>query len=468
MIFLRAAFLISLLNFNNNHLFDFKFFQWRSFALILFIWLVAELVNKRKTTKKEILMLLGISGFYRFFLLYLNPNFHNGSFYSPPDSKVYESLAKSLFTCFEYARVCGEMPYFKRPPFYSTVLSVFTLGGNIGATLLIILQILLTISIFYMLWLQLEEIISSWVNIFPIIFVCIAPVAWTFSRLVLSDVWGVWFVTLAWFLSSRKQIEQYRESPIWIALLLFSLLLQIQYFAGVFLFYIKTYFFSSKGNKRRKFIINILLITLTIFLWGSRSTNYYGTWDFNPYTGCYLEKNIMEASEAKIQNKSIYEIRNSGATYALLNDESIANQSREPHVCKLFMKILPEYIEKNLSVVLSHFSEFIFGIIYDINSCQYEEVNCESGYWLWLNLISSNYIALLGAIFILLKKDLFYFSDMLIYISLLACVTILVGVDIPRMRILFEPYFYFLFGYSIQSLFIKSSKIKKLSKFLDS
>ena len=97
-----------------------------------------------------------------------------------------------------------------------------------------------------------------------------------------------------------------------------------------------------------------------------------------------------------------------------------------------------------------------------------EEVNCESGYWLWLNMISSNYIALLGAIFILLKKDLFYLSDMLVYISLLAFVTILVGVDVPRMRILFEPYFYFLFGYSIQSLFIKSSKIKKLSQFLDS
>ena len=147
---------------------------------------------------------------------------------------------------------------------------------------------------------------------------------------------------------------------------MFSLLLQIHYFAGVFLFYIKTYFFSSKDNKRRKFIINILLITLTIFLWGSRSTNYYGTWDFNPYVGCYLEKNIMEATEAKIQNKSIYEIRNSGATYALLNDESIPNQSREPYVCKLFIKILPDYIEKNLSVVLSHFSEFIFGITHDI------------------------------------------------------------------------------------------------------
>ena len=66
------------------------------------------------------------------------------------------------------------------------------------------------------------------------------------------------------------------------------------------------------------------------------------------------------------------------------------------------------------------------------------------------------------------KKDLFYLSDMLVYISLLAFVTILVGVDVPRMRILFEPYFYFLFGYSIQSLFIKSSKIKKLSQFLDS
>ena len=147
----------------------------------------------------------------------------------------------------------------------------------------------------------------------------------------------------------------------------------------------------------------------------------------------------MEATEAKIQNKSIYEIRNSGATYALLNDESIPNQSREPYVCKLFIKILPDYIEKNLSVVLSHFSEFIFGITHDINTCQYEEVNCESGYWLWLNMISSNYIALLGAILILLKKDLFYLSDMLVYISLLAFVTILVGVDVPRMRILFEP-----------------------------
>ena len=453
MTYLRVLFILSLITFNYNSLLDISVLNWKFFLFLLSAWILIEYLIDKPFRKKDILTVLGIAGFYRLTLLYFNSHPTSESFYAAPDSGIYRRLAKSLYDCFEYSMYCGEQPYFKRPPAYSAILSIFTFGGNLAPLLLIILQTLLIISIFYIVWVQLEKNYSNKYNFIPIIFACIAPVTWVFARIVLSDIWGVFFVTLAWYLSSKEQVKKYRNSPIWLILLILSLLLQLQYFSGVFLFYFKSIVKENNKEFRLKTILNILLVLLIVFLWGNRATNYYGAWDFNPYIGCYIEKNIIEASEAKKYGMSIHEIRDIGKTYLLLEDDSIANQSIEPEVCESFLRILPKYLIDNISYVSDHYTEFIRNIFLDINTCQYKKINCESGYWLWLNTVSTTILFMAGLAVMVFKKNFDYYFDFLIYLFLFLFITIFVGVDAPRMRILFEPYFFFIFGLAIQKVF---------------
>ncbi len=92
--------------------------------------------------------------------------------------------------------------------------------------------------------------------------------------------------------------------------------------------------------------------------------NYVGYWDFNPISGCYLEKNIIESTEAFKLGTNITEIRNSGHTYKLLKDSTIENQTSTPEVCKKFLDIIPTYYFRNMDTLSYYCRSYCNGFIY--------------------------------------------------------------------------------------------------------
>ena len=115
-----------------------------------------------------------------------------------------------------------------------------------------------------------------------------------------------------------------------------------------------------------------------MFAWGERNKNYVGYWDFNPTTGCYLEKNLIESTEAFKLGTTKTEIRDSGHTYKLLEDGTNKNQTTTPEVCKKFLDIIPNYYFENTSYIFSTYKVFINNFASPTQACQYKSIICES------------------------------------------------------------------------------------------
>ena len=148
--------------------------------------------------------------------------------------------------------------------------------------------------------------------------------------------------------------------------------------------------------------------------YSERNKEHVGYWDFNPISGCYLEKNIIESTEAFKLGTNITEIRNSGHTYKLLNDPTIKNQTTTPEVCKKFLDIIPAYYFENTSYIFSTYKVFINNFSSPTQACQYKSIVCESGYWFWIIGTISNYIFGISLLVLFIKKKT-YIYDISVY-----------------------------------------------------
>lgn len=430
------------------------FFSWKTYGFLIFIWFLIEIkisnFNKENKLYFATFMFIGI---LKMSLALYNNNFSDNIFFSPPDSEIYKSLADGLFRCFQYSSnlnlFCEGDPYFKRGPSYSILLSIFTLGGNISVIPFIIIQIFLSAVTFKLIINEIQKVKIPFAIATVFILYSINPLIYSFSRVVLMETVGSFLLVLA-FTLSRKGGQVRGSTIIWLSLLIVSLYMNLQFFAGVFLFYLKSLLFKNETNKNA--FITTLVLLLLIFAWGERNKDYIGYWDFNPKTGCYLEKNIIESTEAFKQNTNIHEIRDSGHTYKLLNDSSIINQTDSPEVCKKFLKIIPSYYFENTSYIFSTYKVFLSNFASPTQPCQYKSIICESGYWFWLVGKISNYIFALSLFIVFLKKRN-YIYDIFVYSLILFLITALVTVDSPRMKVIFLPLYFLVIGIGLSEIF---------------
>ena len=453
LIILRFLILLTLFSQSYSDL-KIYFFSWKTYGFLIFIWFLIEIkilnLNKENNLYFTTFVFIGI---LKMTLALYNNNFSDIIFFSPPDSEIYKSLANGLFRCFKYSSnlnlFCEGEPYFKRGPSYSILLSIFTLGGNISVIPFIIIQIFISAVTFKLIINEIQKIKIPF-GIAAVFILCsINPLIYSFSRVVLMETFGSFLLVLAYTLS-RKGSQIRGSTIIWLSLLIVSLFMNLQFFAGVILFYLKSLLFKNETNKNA--FITMLILFFLIFAWGERNKEYIGYWDFNPKTGCYLEKNIIESTEAFKLNTNISEIRNSGHTYKLLNDSRIKNQTDSPEVCKKFLKIIPSYYFENSSYIFSTYKVFLSNFASPTQPCQYESIICERGYWFWLVGKISNYIFALSLFIVFLKKRN-YIYDIFIYSLVLFLITVLVTVDSPRMKVIFLPLYYLVIGIGLSEIF---------------
>ena len=258
------------------------------------------------------------------------------------------------------------------------------------------------------------------------------------------------FLIVLSFTLSRKDKRVRGSLFIWLILLILSLFMNLQFFVGVFLFYLKNIY--QKNENFKNVLITLVVLIFFVFAWGERNKNYIGYWDFNPLSGCYLEKNIIESTEAFKLGTNITEIRNSGHTYKLLKDTTIKNQTSTPEVCKKFLDIIPTYYFENTSYIFSTYKVFINNFASPTQACQYKSIICESGYWFWIIGTISNYIFGISLLVLFIRKKT-YIYDISVYGAILLLIMTLVTVDSPRMRVVFQPIYFLVIGVGLSQIF---------------
>ena len=191
-------------------------------------------------------------------------------------------------------------------------------------------------------------------------------------------------------------------------------------------------------------LVTLVVLIFFVFAWGERNENYIGYWDFNPISGCYLEKNIIESTEAFKLGTTITEIRESGHTYKLLGDATIKNQATTPEVCKKFLDIIPNYYFENTSYIFSTYKVFINNFSSPTQACQYKSIICEKrilvlDYW---NNIKLHFWYIITHF---IYKEKTYIYDIAVYGVIFLLIIALVTVDSPRMRV-FQPIYFLVIG----------------------
>ena len=430
--------------------------NWKVYFILLIVWFLVEIKIFYLNEKQYYFETFIFIGVIKVLLVLINSEFQDYAFYSPPDSQTYKSLAENIFECKKYSLnldvLCIGEPYFKRGPTFAFVLTIFTLGGNLHASIFVLLQVLICALTFNLI---LNEILRYRFTIaIPIVFIMISinPLIWSFSRLILMETLGSFLIVFSLVYSKNEKLN-FKNNNIWLLNLLLSLFLNIHFFAVVFFFYLR--YFLFKKNNFKFILMNFFIISIVIFVWGLRSFQTTESWDFNPYTGCYLEKNIIESTEAQKAGVSIYEIRNSGVTYKLLEDKNIVNQDKSPETCGEFLSILPNYYLENFNEITKNYKNYFFKLFRNEQPCQYTEILCEKGYWFWLIGLSSKLLFIFSLLIsiIFARKKIIY--DILAYLGLLILVTVLVTADAPRMRVIFEPFFYLIIGNGLSYVFEK-------------
>ena len=93
--FMFRIFIISFLFFQNINILQFKI-NWKLYLLIIFFWLSVEIFLKDKVKNSLYFETFLFVGLLKFAFVLINTNYQEFAFLSPPDSKVYESLANNL------------------------------------------------------------------------------------------------------------------------------------------------------------------------------------------------------------------------------------------------------------------------------------------------------------------------------------------------------------------------------------
>ena len=453
LILIRFSILLTLISQSYG---DFKldYFDWRVYGFLVFIWFLIEIkiLNLGRDSNLYFTTFV-IVGVLKMVLALIDNNFSDEIFYSPPDSEIYKALADGLYRCFEYSRnlnlFCEGEPYLKRGPGFPILLSLLTLGGNISVIPFIFIQVILCATTFKLIIDEIQKNNISFGVAAVFILCSINPLIQSFSRVVLMETIGSFLIVLS-FTLSRKDKRVRGSLFIWLILLVLSLFMNLQFFVGVFLFYLKNIY--QKNENFKNVLITLVVLIFFVFAWGERNKNYVGYWDFNPISGCYLEKNIIESTEAFKLGTNITEIRNSGHTYKLLKDSTIENQTSTPEVCKKFLDIIPTYYFENTSYIFSTYKIFLNNFASPTQACQYKSIVCENGYWFWIIGTISNYIFGISLLVLFIRKKT-YIYDISVYGAILLLIITLVTVDSPRMRVVFQPIYFLVIGVGLSQIF---------------
>ena len=456
--------ILTFLFFQNINFLQFKI-NWKLYLLIVFLWFSLEIFLKDKVKNSLFFETFLFVGLLKFIFVLISTNYQEFAFLSPPDSKVYKSLADNLFRCGQYSnsldQFCNGDIYYKRGPTYSIFLSIFSLGGNIHIGFTVLVQIVLCSLTFSMVLKMIRSDHKNFTTQIVFILICLNPLPWTFSRLALSETLGSFLIVFSIYLVDYKGLNS-KLNLIWLTNIILALFLSIQYFLAVGLIYLKNFLFRK--NKLKFLFINVLLISVSIFFWGYRNSTSVGEWDFNPATGCYLEKNIIEAIEARKLNLSIYEIREQGITYQLLKGVDIQNQNNSPYVCKKFLELLPNYYLENFEMILDNYKFFLTKFFSPEQACQYEDILCEKGYWFWVIGTVTKFGFGLSLMLVLLQRNYSVIYNIAVYLAVLLLITVLVTIDAPRMRSIFEPLVYLVIGYGLNYFYVLFNKYKNKIK----
>ena len=430
--------------------------DWKVYLLFIILWFLFEIFFNQDLQNHYLFIFFGI-GFLKILLILYTKNFDLNIFYGAPDSIPLKDLGGTIVECFQYSRNCGGEPHFQRGPSYSILISIFTFGTKISPIFLIIIQTFLYAFINTGIIKKINSK-NSIVNSSMMILLAVYPSLSIFSRIVLYEIWGVFCLFIAWYISDKNKNSK-KNYYYYLLLISFSVYLQIQYFIAIFLFFIKFCYFNKASLK--KILIGFLIPVLLIFAWGLRNATHLGHWDFNPYSGCYLEKNIIEPTEAIKNNISNEEIRNSSSTLSLLNDNIDISKLNKIEICEEFLKIIPIYYSENISYIFENYKNFSYRFFKDNLVCQYKEIGCEEGYWFFLINKIFNYLLIISFIYLALKPNKKELIDFLIFVILFLLILVLVTIDIPRMRIALDIYFFYLIGRVFNVLF-KDIKINRL------
>tara|TARA_B100002019_G_C21266601_1_gene599790 strand:- start:452 stop:1882 length:1431 start_codon:yes stop_codon:yes gene_type:complete len=456
--------ILTFLFFQNINFLQFKI-NWKLYLLIVFLWFSLEIFLKDKVKNSLFFETFLFVGLLKLIFVLISTNYQEFAFLSPPDSKVYKSLADNLFRCGQYSnsldQFCNGDIYYKRGPTYSIFLSIFSLGGNIHIGFTVLVQIILCSLTFSMVLKMIRSDHKNFTTQIVFILICLNPLPWTFSRLALSETLGSFLIIFSIYLVDYKGLNS-KLNLIWLTNIILALFLSIQYFLAVGLIYLKNFLFRK--NKLKFLFINVLLISVSIFFWGYRNSTSVGEWDFNPATGCYLEKNIIEAIEARKLNLSIYEIREQGITYQLLKGVDIQNQNNSPYVCKKFLELLPNYYLENFEMILDNYKFFLTKFFSPEQACQYEDILCEKGYWFWVIGTVTKFGFGLSLMLVLLQRNYSVVYNIAVYLAVLLLITVLVTIDAPRMRSIFEPLVYLVIGYGLNYFYVLLTKYKNKIK----
>ena len=435
---------------------DFKlsYFDWKVYGFLVFIWFLIEMkifnLGRESNLYFTTFVIVGV---LRMVLALIDNNFSDEIFFSPPDSGVYKALADGLYRCFEYSRnlnlFCDGDPYFQRGPGFSILLSLLTLGGNITVIPFIFIQVILCAITFILIINEIQKNNISFGVVSVFILCSVNPLVYSFSRLVLMETIGSFLIVLS-FTLSRKDRYVKGSLYIWLILLVLSLFMNLQFFVGVLLFYLKSIY--QKNENFKNLLITLVVLIFFVFAWGERNKNYVGYWDFNPITGCYLEKNLIETTEAFKLGTTKTEIRDSGHTYKFLEDGTNKNQATTPEVCKKFLDVIPNYYFENTSYIFSTYKVFINNFVSPTQACQYKSIICESGYWFWIIGTMSNYIFAISLLVLFIKKKT-YIYDISVYGAILLVIIALAPIDPPRMRVVFEPIYFLVIGVGVSQIF---------------
>ena len=456
--------ILTFLFFQNINFLQFKI-NWKLYLLIVLFWLSLEIFLKDKVKNSLYFETFLFVGLLKFSFVLINTNYQEFAFLSPPDSKVYESLANNLFRCGQYSnsldQFCNGDIYYKRGPTYAIFLSLFSLGGNLHIGFTILIQIILCSLTYFMVLKMIKSNRKNFTIQVVFILICLNPLPWTFSRLALSETLGSFLIIFSIYLVDNKGLNT-KLNSLWLTNIILALFLNIQYFIAIGLIYLKNFLYRS--NKLKFLFINVLIISMSIFFWGYRNSTSVGTWDFSPVSGCSLEKNIIEATEAKKLNLSIYEIREQGITYKLLKNVNIQNQDNSPNVCKKFLELLPNYYLTNFEMILDNYKFFLSKFFSPEQACQYEDILCEKGYWFWVIGTLTKFGFGLSLILVLLQRNYSVIYNIAVYLTVLLLITVLVTIDTPRMRSVFEPLVYLVIGHDLNYFCVLLKNIKIISR----
>tara|TARA_Y100000287_G_scaffold36381_1_gene27449 strand:+ start:1657 stop:3081 length:1425 start_codon:yes stop_codon:yes gene_type:complete len=453
LILIRYSILFTLIS-QSYSVLKLSYFDWKVYGFLVFIWFLIEMKILNLGRESNLYFTtLAIVGVLKMVLALVDNNFSDEIFFSPPDSGIYRALADGLYRCFEYSRnlnlFCEGDPYFQRGPSFSILLSLLTLGGNITVIPFVFIQVILCALTFKLIIDEIQKNNISFGVASVFILCSINPLIHSFSRLVLMETIGSFLIVLS-FTLSRKGKHVKGSLFIWIILLILSLFMNLQFFVGVFLFFLKNIY--QKNENFKNVLITLVVLIFFVFAWGERNKNYVGYWDFNPTTGCYLEKNLIESTEAFKLGTTKTEIRDSGHTYKLLEDGTNKHQTSSPEVCKKFLDIIPNYYFENTSYIFSTYKVFINNFVSPTQACQYKSIICESGYWFWIIGTISNYIFGISLLVLFIKKKT-YIYDISVYVAILLVIIALAPIDPPRMRVVFEPIYFLVIGVGLSQIF---------------